>query len=107
MWYDLKMNKADNPEEIVKLLLSKGADVNKGFYGITPLHLAAFEGNTGFAEYLISQGADVNARDNNGSTPLHIAASNNDMNMAEFLLSKGQIFVLKIISVLPLQIMQL
>jgi ankyrin repeat protein len=85
----LEMNESDDPEEIAKLLVAKGADINKGFYGITPLHLAVLDSNHGFAEYLISKGADVNARDNNGSTPLHIAASNNDMYMAEFLISKG------------------
>lgn len=41
--------------------------------GATPLHWAAIEGQLVVVEFLISQGADVNATKNGGSTPLHWA----------------------------------
>jgi len=38
--------------------------------GNTPMHKAAYVGNIGVLEYLVSQGADVNAVDKSGWTPL-------------------------------------
>lgn len=44
-------------------------------FGRTPLHWAAQEGHWEIAEYLISQGAEVEVRDRGlGVTPLHVAA---------------------------------
>ena len=40
----------------------------------SPLHNAAYNNHLNIVEYLISQGADVNAASGNGSTPLHGAA---------------------------------
>ena len=77
------------PLDIVEYLISKGADVNIGFYGISPLHLAVFTGNRQLCELLVSQGASVNAGDNNGSTPLHIAALRGNKDIALFLISSG------------------
>jgi ankyrin repeat protein len=42
--------------------------------GTTPLHFAALNPDPGALEALISAGAAVNSRDNDGATPLHIAA---------------------------------
>jgi ankyrin repeat protein len=56
----------------VELLLAGKADVNgKASNGVTPLHLAAFNGNKDVAELLLANHADVNAKDNHGWTPLH------------------------------------
>lgn len=41
--------------------------------GRTPLHLAAVEGNAEAARFLLSQGAEVEARDRWGLTPLFVA----------------------------------
>jgi len=50
--------------EIVKLLISKGADVNaKDGDGWKPLHVVASNGCTKTAELLISKDADVNTKD--------------------------------------------
>ncbi len=72
--------------------------------GWTPLHIAARTGRPEIAEYLISQGADVNARDVDGETPLHKAAkflslegwaenayfsAEGQLSVAELLVSKG------------------
>ena len=64
-------------KELVKILISNGANVNaKDAYGSkTPLHNAAFNGDKKIVKTLISNGARVYAIDNEGRTPLHIALS--------------------------------
>lgn len=72
--------------------LWKGADVNAkkdDYYGRTPLHWAAIDGQVDVAELLIARGADVYAKSYAGSTPLHHAASSGDAEVAELLIEKG------------------
>lgn len=65
----------DGDQEVIKLLLQKGAEVNaQSNEGYTPLHNAARRGNRLIVALLISNGASVNARSRNGTTPLKIAA---------------------------------
>jgi uncharacterized protein len=81
--------------EVVRLLLSHGADVNaKDEFGVTPLHLALdievehskylydVEGidsqpATGISQILLEHGADINARTVRGETPLDWATESN------------------------------
>lgn len=42
-------------------------------YGITPLHCAASKGHTDMIDFLVTRGADINARSISGVTPLHYA----------------------------------
>jgi len=80
----------DDHEEIVDLLLKKGADVNaRTSWEATPLHLVARQGTRALMDLLIMRGADVNAETKDGDTPLHLAAANGRANQAYDLLEKG------------------
>lgn len=59
--------------------------------GWTPLHLAAFFGQTVIAEQLLDRGANVNARATNQmkNTPLHAAAAGGQTGLVELLLNHG------------------
>ncbi|MCC6697473.1 MAG: ankyrin repeat domain-containing protein [Candidatus Hydrogenedentes bacterium] len=76
--------------EILKYLVSQGADVNgQDRNGQTPLHLAAWFGKTRSAETLIELGADVRSNGADGLGPLHIAAREDRVPMIELLLEHG------------------
>ncbi|XP_010688204.2 uncharacterized protein LOC104902203 [Beta vulgaris subsp. vulgaris] len=67
-----------NNVEIVKVLLDwKGVEKveleAKNMYGETPLHMAAKNGCNDAAKLLLSHGAYIEAKANNGMTPLHLA----------------------------------
>jgi ankyrin repeat protein len=66
-----------NPKaDIVRLLIDHGADTGvQDEADLTPLHLAAFNGNVEIVRLLIQYGADVTAPDRNKVTPLHSASS--------------------------------
>jgi tetratricopeptide (TPR) repeat protein len=55
----------------------------------TPLELAVLGGRKDVVESLIAKGADINAKNKDGSTPLYTAVSNNRTEMAELLIAKG------------------
>ncbi|GHT20696.1 hypothetical protein FACS189419_00260 [Planctomycetales bacterium] len=54
------------------------------------LHIAANNGNVAVVKYLVSKGADVNAKTESGGTLLHVAAAwNENVEVAKYLVSKG------------------
>ena len=87
-------NLAKNFEEITKILISEGADVNdQGKEGYTPLHLAAEFGRKGVAK-LISKGAKVNSRSRGGffkkgKTPLGLAVNAGHQEVVDLLKQYG------------------
>ncbi len=73
-------------------------------YKRTPLHCALeFEAEFSVVEYLLKNGANPNAQDDNGDTPLHYAAENGDMASVKLLLShKADPNVINVYSKTPL-----
>ena len=91
-------------EEIVRLLLEHGADINSyDFNSLTPLHVAAWRGHTGILKLLLKHGADPNAirRPDSfpasfpailrhaGKAPLHLAALFGQTNSIALLVQAG------------------
>ena len=72
--------------------LAKGIDINTkddGSLGITPLAFAILQDQTQMVEFLIQQGADVNAKYRDGGTALHTAAFLGQYEVTELLVQKG------------------
>jgi len=80
----------DGDVDQVKLLLSKGADVNmQNRMGWTPLHTAIQNRQQAIVELLTTKGADVNAKDKRGQTPLYVAVNLGQKEVVELLIAKG------------------
>jgi ankyrin repeat protein len=79
--------------EIVKLLISKGANVRTGqtdLYNGDPLYLTLFEiGDLDVAEILVVHGANVNRENRDGYSYLHYARKIANQKVANFLLKHG------------------
>lgn len=82
--------------EAVKVIINSGADINgTDANGLTALHMSASLGRNDISNFLIENGADVNAKTNSEArslkeaTPLMFATLNNDPQIASLLLSKG------------------
>ena len=65
-------------EQVVKLLIQAGADVNvKSTLGFTPLMWAAIAGNLEITKLLIEKGANIHDTDNDGNDAMHYAVQEN------------------------------
>lgn len=65
--------------------LINAKDATGGAY--TPLHMAANRGQLVVAQFLLANGAEVDAKNNSNETPLHVAARGGHKAMVELLLS--------------------
>ena len=73
-----------------KLMIDKGANVNcTTIWNQTPLHAAAYYGDTNIAKVLIQKGAKIDAQTNLLQTPLLLAARQGDIEIVEMLLNNG------------------
>ncbi|MFH1079795.1 MAG: ankyrin repeat domain-containing protein [Pseudomonadota bacterium] len=82
--------------EVAELLIAKGADVNvvvqsQSIPGGTPLHAAVAKNHVDLVNLLLRNGANVNARQNNGTTPLEIALKNRNDTIATILKTHGTV----------------
>ncbi|KAF8792889.1 Laminin subunit alpha-1 like protein [Argiope bruennichi] len=59
--------------------------------GLSLLHWACDRGQTEIAEFLISEGTDINFQDKDGQTPLHYASSCGHEEVINLLLKKGAV----------------
>ena len=77
--------------EVLKYLVSQGADVQKTRgSNKTSLHIAALHNSVEVLQYLISQDADVNAVEQHWNrSPLHYACEKNSWDVAQYLISQG------------------
>ncbi|MFT7773650.1 ankyrin repeat domain-containing protein [Roseateles sp.] len=71
----------------VQVLVKRGAAINR--QGWTPLHYACAGPDNGVAAFLIAQGAEINARSENGTTPLMMAARYGNSDLVPLLLKAG------------------
>ncbi|WP_291115227.1 ankyrin repeat domain-containing protein [Flavobacterium sp. UBA6135] len=74
--------------DVVKKMVSYGADVNEKTNGMTPLMYAARYNQTEIMEFLMEKGADVKAKCKNGFTALKHAELSNATEAVQLLKSK-------------------
>ena len=81
---------SEGHQEIVKLLIKKGADLNeKDMDGWIPLLYASAEGQVEVVDLLIAAGTDVNTKDRDGDTSLNWAIIRNHTKTANLLRKHG------------------
>ncbi|HLI84530.1 MAG TPA: ankyrin repeat domain-containing protein [Bryobacteraceae bacterium] len=79
-----------NDLKTAKALIEGGADVNAvNRYGITPIALAAMNGNAAMLRLLLDAGADANSAHPGGETALMTAARTGNADAVELLLDRG------------------
>ena len=83
----LMMAAFDNQLALARLLIEKGADVNKP--GWTPLHYAATKGHVEMMKLLLEMHAYIDAESPNGTTPLMMAAHYGTPHATKLLLDEG------------------
>lgn len=75
--------------ETTEVMLARGAEVNAGAGGNTPLHAAAGFGWPELVALLLDHGADLSAKDYEGKTPLATAIKNGHEDIAQLLRQRG------------------
>lgn len=90
--YDIELRKAaaQGDLELVLLLLTAGADINKAdSSGFTPLMKAAEKNQSTIINTLLDKGANARLKSNDGKTAYDIALQNNHAASVSTLISKG------------------
>lgn len=75
--------------DAAKWLIERGARINSTGRQWSPLHYAVFAGHGEVVDYLIEQGADIEARSTNGSSVLMMAIYEGRADLARKLIEKG------------------
>lgn len=75
----------------VHRLVAEGADIEEAdlISGFTPLHVAVIRNQKDVVNWLLTEGANIEARDLRGETPLHVATNKLNVPMINLLLLKG------------------
>lgn len=76
---------------VLQELLQQGMDINsaKNAFKLTPLYIAARDGNLRAVDALINAGADVNYVCRNGATALFVACENGHLEAVKYLIAAG------------------
>ncbi|QOD38396.1 ankyrin repeat domain-containing protein [Candidatus Wolbachia massiliensis] len=89
-WTSLHYASCNGELEVVKFLVSKGANIYaENIYKNKALHTAALHGRKNVVEFFLNRGLDVKERGELGYTPLHSAAKEGRIEVIKFLLAKG------------------
>lgn len=86
-------------QELVKLLLDLGAEVNTKSCNTSPwtkmtvLHIASVQGHARIVALLLAKGAEIGMRTMEGNTPLHIAAFQGHSEVVALLLRHGALML--------------
>jgi uncharacterized protein len=81
---------SQNHNEIAKILVKNGAQVNHSYEGgFTPLMHAAYAGNVELVSFLLQNGADPMAKNSEGKTALAFAQEKNNIQIIELLRKNG------------------
>ncbi|KAF0717090.1 Aste57867_2499 [Aphanomyces stellatus] len=89
-WTPLYIASWNGHMDVVKLLLTKGANVNHAEKdGWTPLYIASMYGRVAIVTLLLANGALVDKATHSGATALNIAAEEGNVEVAAILLTNG------------------
>lgn len=73
-YLDINPDKLKNTKDLLKILISKGANLNiKSLDGTTPLMIAAEKGHIDIVKFLVENGARVDEKNKNGESAFEIA----------------------------------
>ena len=78
--------------DVAEFLINQGANIDLAANNpmqVAPIHAAVAGKHRAIARMLVENGANVNARQQQGWTPLHAAAQNGDEELVQLLLEKG------------------
>jgi ankyrin repeat protein len=80
----------DRSPDVVRFLISKGANVNAlSDEDVLPIHRAAKKGDVETCQILVENGADLHALSLSGKTPLAYAVHRGHLDAVDFLIEKG------------------
>jgi ankyrin repeat protein len=85
LWYASGLGHA----AVVDLLATRGAAIDMACAGSTPLAVAAIEGRAEVARLLISHGAQLECKDDDGATAFYLACAQGNIDTAEILATAG------------------
>lgn len=76
---------------MLELFVEKEAEaINSGDNeGIQPIHLAAYNGHKSFIGSLLSEGADIDAKDKQGRSPLQYSIAADRLETSDYIIDKG------------------